>query len=159
MVSLFVVTELVTFVVIVDDFRHDCVVINIVLINFQTNPSKQQLEENSHLFNSGTLHHGFAIRSVYKNRRKEVEVTTKQQNGWVTVDYILYSTSFSEKYNKFIEGNLKLVSRLELLSGQQCRSIGSLPSNSFPSDHLSLVAKFLLCSQKRQSSSPRNSML
>jgi len=69
----------------------------------------------------------------------------KQQNGWVVVDYMLYSTSYSEKYNKFVEGNLKLVSKLELLSGQQCREMGGLPSNACPSDHLSLVAKFLLC--------------
>ena len=104
------------------------------------------IERHAHLFNSGAMNHGLALRSVYKNRRGESEVTTKQQNGWVVVDYMLYTTSFSEKYNKFIEGNLKLVSKLELLSGQQCRNMGGLPSSSCPSDHLSLVAKFLLSS-------------
>ena len=53
------------------------------------------------------------MRSVYKNVGDK-EVTTKQQNGWVVVDYMFYSTNFSEKYNKFIEGNLKLVAKLDL---------------------------------------------
>ena len=119
---------------------------NCPFIFFQTDAVSQLYQDHAHLFNSGSLYHAFATRSVYKNRRNEAEVTTKQQNGWVVVDYMLYSTSYSEKYNKFVEGNLKLVSKLELLSGQQCREMGGLPSNACPSDHLSLVAKFLLCS-------------
>ena len=103
-----------------------------------------------HLFGSGSLSHSFGMRSVYKNYPGEREVTTKQQNGWVVVDYLLYSTNYSLKYNKFVEGNLKLVGKLDLFSGQQCRSMGGLPSNVCPSDHLSLVAKFLIGSGKRQ---------
>ena len=89
------------------------------------------------------------MRSVYKTRG-ENEVTTKQQNGWVMVDYLFYSTNFSQKYNKFVEGDLKLVAKLDLLSGQQCRDMGGLPSTTFPSDHLSLLAKFLLRSKRRK---------
>ena len=102
-----------------------------------------------HLFGSGALSHTFGMRSVYKNYPGEKEVTTKQQNGWAIVDYMLYSTNFSTKYNKFIEGKLKLVAKLDLLSGQQCRNMGGLPSKMCPSDHLSLVAKFLISSGNR----------
>jgi mRNA deadenylase 3'-5' endonuclease subunit Ccr4 len=104
-------------------------------------------EQYTHLFETGSLTHSFGMRSVYKNVGDK-EVTTKQQNGWVVVDYMFYSTNFCEKYNKFIEGNLKLVAKLDLLSGHQCRRMGSLPSEKCPSDHLSLCAKFLLCSKR-----------
>ena len=106
-------------------------------------------EQYSHLFGSGSLKHSFGMRSVYKNIG-EKGVTAKQQNGWVVVDYIFYSTIFSEKYGKFIEGNLKLVAKLDLLSGDQCRRMGGLPSETCPSDHLCLFAKFLLCPTRRK---------
>ena len=104
-------------------------------------------EQYTHLFKTGSLTHSFGMRSVYKNIGDK-EVTTKHKNGWVVVDYMFYSTNFSEKYNKFIEGNLKLVAKLDLLSGAQCRRMGGLPSEKCPSDHLNLCAKFILCSQR-----------
>ena len=104
-------------------------------------------EQYEHLFKTGSLTHSFGMRSVYKNVGDK-EVTTKQQNGWVVVDYMFYSTNFSEKYNKFIEGNLKLVAKLDLLSGAQCKRMGGLPSEKCPSDHLNLCAKFILCSKR-----------
>ena len=107
-------------------------------------------EQYVHLFGSGSLTQSFGMRSVYKNSIREREVTTKQQNGWVVVDYILYSTNYSEKYQKFIEGDLKLVGKLNLLSAQECQRIGGLPSKMYPSDHLSLLAKFILCPKRRK---------
>lgn len=71
------------------------------------------------------------------------QVSSNHQSGYATVDYILYSTVHSPRFGK-IEGNLKLISRLNLLSGNEVTNLGGLPSLAFPSDHLCLAAKFLL---------------
>ena len=65
------------------------------------------------------------------------------------VDFIFYSRHFFKAQNKFIEGNLKLLNRLLLYTEEQCTAMGNLPNAKCPSDHLSLVAKFLLKVNKR----------
>ena len=64
-------------------------------------------DEYTHMFGSGTLAQSFGMRSVYRNYPGSENEVTTNQNGWVVVDYLLDSTNFSSKYNKFVEGNLK----------------------------------------------------
>eukprot|EP00095_Tigriopus_kingsejongensis_P002523 maker-scaffold838_size90379-snap-gene-0.11 protein:Tk02523 transcript:maker-scaffold838_size90379-snap-gene-0.11-mRNA-1 annotation:"hypothetical protein DAPPUDRAFT_302699" len=94
---------------------------------------------------NGTLNHSQNLRSVYHHGPNRPDGVTTFQNGWVTVDYIFYSTIFSQKRGRNVEGNLKLLSRLLSFSGQEARvKLGSLPSSQYPSDHLCLMAEFLL---------------
>ena len=51
-------------------------------------------------------------------------MTSNTANGFGTVDYILYSTVASMFNGKMIEGNLKLLSRLNLLSGAKVKTVG-----------------------------------
>ncbi len=68
-----------------------------------------------------------------------------RQDKWVTVDHMFYTTSFSDKYRKHIEDRLQLLSRLELPRSRDCERLNfRLPDGNNPSDHLPLVAKFLL---------------
>ena len=71
-------------------------------------------------------------------------MTSNTDKGYGNVDYIFYSTVASTVLGKWIEGNLKLLSRLNLFSGEEVSNLGGLPSRAFPSDHISLVARFLL---------------
>ena len=84
------------------------------------------------------------LRSVH---REGGEVTTFQTD-WVTVDYIFYSTlparPGGHSSDGRREGKLKLVGRLSLPSSQQMLEVGSLPNYFSPSDHLPLIADFLL---------------
>jgi mRNA deadenylase 3'-5' endonuclease subunit Ccr4 len=64
----------------------------------------------------------------------------------VIVDYIFYSTVRSEKYNgTLVEGDLKLVSRAEHINASEI-GLSTLPNEKFPSDHVALLAKFVLTS-------------
>ena len=84
------------------------------------------------------------LRSVYRNERgREASSNQGSGNFWV-VDYIFYSTVFHSKHNKQVEGNLKLISRLRLPTESKCRELGGMPNPLCPSDHISLVAKFIL---------------
>ena len=91
---------------------------------------------------SGELNHDFGFRSAYRYQYNAA--SSSQHNGFVVVDYMLYSTRFSPKYNRYVEGNLKLLSRLQLPTADDIKDLGGLPSEKLPSDHVSLVAKFLL---------------
>jgi len=51
---------------------------------------------------------------------------------------------WNERDGRRIEGNLKLIRRLGLLTRGQCKELGSLPTLASPSDHYPLVAEFLL---------------
>ena len=105
------------------------------------------MESMGAFYGSGTFHHNFGFKSVYNPYAKPKAVTTRQ-NGYVMVDYILYSRYFSHRYSKFVEGNLKLLQRLSLYTEKQCTDLGHLPNEKSPSDHLSLAAKFLLTANK-----------
>ena len=67
------------------------------------------------------------------------------------VDYIFYSTVASQKptsQDGRREGSLKLLGRLGLTNSRQMARVGNIPNQFCPSDHLPLVADFLLSSQK-----------
>ena len=72
---------------------------------------------------------------------------TTFQKGWVTVDYLFYSTVRDRRDpSRFIEGDLKLLSRVESLSASEMSqsATSALPDAEFPSDHIPLLAKFTL---------------
>lgn len=93
---------------------------------------------------NGTFTHELWLRSAYKHSPRFQNEGTTFQNGWVTVDYIFYSTMFCQKFNKAIEGNLKLLSTLKCLSQHQYQNVKRIPNHTFPSDHICLMTKFLL---------------
>ena len=99
------------------------------------------------LYGSGILFHEFGFKSAYNPFVRPRGVTTRQ-NQYVMVDYIFYSRRYSQYLSKFIESNLKLLGRLCLYTEKECIAMGHLPNNVCPSDHLSLVAKFLLTQKK-----------
>ncbi len=51
---------------------------------------------------------------------------------------------WSDNESRRVEGNLKLLRRLGLLTRAQCKEVGALPTLAVPSDHYPLVAEFLL---------------
>ncbi|XP_026790258.3 protein angel homolog 1 [Pangasianodon hypophthalmus] len=96
-----------------------------------------------------TICHGFNLSSVYSQNISGTEccaVTTLHSHGAAMVDYIFYSarrehtTGCDDK-----EKGLKLLGRLALLSEADLWLLNGLPNEIFPSDHLSLLAKFQLC--------------
>ncbi|XP_061552380.1 protein angel homolog 2 isoform X1 [Phycodurus eques] len=95
------------------------------------------------------IRHQLDLESTYKHTipdSGDSEVTTLHSEGAATVDYIFYSPerlSYQAAGQFGCEG-LKLVGCLSLLSEDTLWSIEGLPSYIFPSDHLSLVAKFRL---------------
>jgi len=107
---------------------------------------QQQLNNPSlqGLFDTGCLRNPFGFRSVYRNVPGNEASSHQGRDQYWVVDYIFYSTVFNPSYNKHVEGRLKLVSRLRLPSEKQCRDLGGLPNPACPSDHICLVAKFIL---------------
>ncbi|KAG7328504.1 hypothetical protein KOW79_008448 [Hemibagrus wyckioides] len=96
-----------------------------------------------------TICHGFDLRSVYNQNisgTKHCAVTTLHSRGAAMVDYIFYSTTkgHAKGYDDKEKG-LKLLGRLSLLSEADLWLLNGLPNEMFPSDHLSLLAKFQLC--------------
>uniref|UniRef100_A0A3Q3VMF2 Endonuclease/exonuclease/phosphatase domain-containing protein n=1 Tax=Mola mola TaxID=94237 RepID=A0A3Q3VMF2_MOLML len=84
---------------------------------------------------SHTLRHRLDLESVYSHilpGSGSPEVTTLHAEGGASVDYIFYTP----------RQGLKLVGALSLLSEDVLWSLKGLPNDIFPSDHLSLVAKF-----------------
>ncbi|KAM9707511.1 protein angel homolog 1 isoform 1-T1 [Menidia menidia] len=89
------------------------------------------------------------LESVYKHvlhGSGSPEVTTLHSEGGATVDYIFYTPkrirTSDQKGREFAGKGLKLIGSLSLLSEDVLWSINGLPSHIFPSDHLSLVARF-----------------
>ena len=74
---------------------------------------------------SGEFKHKFGLQSVY--------------SSGTMVDYIMYSTSQDSQENK-----LKLVAKIGLPTEQNMQRSSKFPSYICPSDHLPLVAPFLL---------------
>ncbi|XP_071354476.1 protein angel homolog 1 isoform X2 [Trachinotus anak] len=99
-----------------------------------------------------TIRHHLDLESVYKHilpGSGSSEVTTLHSEVGATVDYIFYSprrTSPSDQNagGDFVREGLKLIGSLSLLSEDVLWSMKGLPNHMFPSDHLSLVAKFQL---------------
>ena len=81
-----------------------------------------------------------------ESKQSFVQATTFHST-WVTVDYIYYSTIMSSNAASSDgrqEGKLKLVGRLSLPTGPEISVLGGLPSAVCPSDHLPLLAEFIL---------------
>ncbi|XP_055720807.1 protein angel homolog 1 isoform X1 [Salvelinus fontinalis] len=100
-----------------------------------------------------TISHYLNLRSAYGHfipGTDRAEVTTLHSEVGATVDYIFYSprrgiSSADQKGGgqRQSEG-LKLLGRLSLLPEEDLWSMNGLPNEMFPSDHLSLLAKFQL---------------
>ncbi|XP_029350269.1 protein angel homolog 1 [Echeneis naucrates] len=96
------------------------------------------------------ISHCLDLESVYKHTfpaSGNAEVTTLHSEVGATVDYIFYSprrslTSDQKVGENFVSEGLKLIGSLSLLSEDALWSMKGLPNHIFPSDHLSLVAKF-----------------
>ncbi|KAG7510094.1 hypothetical protein JOB18_013089 [Solea senegalensis] len=99
-----------------------------------------------------TLTHCLDLESVYQHvlpGSGAPEVTTVHSEVGATVDYIFYSprrssTSAQTACGNFVSEGLELIGSLCLLSEDVLWSMNGLPNHMFPSDHLSLVAKFQL---------------
>ncbi len=105
------------------------------------NISDEELQKH---FNQGQFCQDFGFKSVYNPHSSDGKNVTTRQNRYVMVDYIFYSRRFSKYLNKFIESNLKLLAKVDLLTEADCTQLGHLPNHFCPSDHLSLIGKFLL---------------
>ncbi|XP_059209337.1 protein angel homolog 1 [Centropristis striata] len=97
-----------------------------------------------------TISHRLDLESVYKHVLPgfgNPEVTTLHSEGGATVDYIFYTprrTTYDQNAGDYVSEGLKLIGSLSLLSEDVLWSLSGLPSHIFPSDHLSLLAKFQL---------------
>lgn len=103
----------------------------------------QLIERAAHgemVFGSGRLWHYFNFKPVFK----EWEVST-YHSEWTAVDHMFYGTvPCPGRYGARIEGDLKLLGRLRLPDCRQMERVGHIPSDVCPSDHLPLLADFLL---------------
>ena len=106
---------------------------------------------------SGCLTHQLKLLSAYTHQisrfRYEVdEVTTHHGRASCTVDYIFYGIDSAETtfmndrvcVSNVQESKLKLVGRYGLLSDRELEDMGSLPNDRLGSDHLCLIARFVL---------------
>ncbi|KAM7402929.1 hypothetical protein PAMA_003720 [Pampus argenteus] len=98
-----------------------------------------------------SLSHWLDLESVYKHilpGSGNSEVTTLHSEVGATVDYIFYSPKCSlaaaQKAGGDVSKGLKLIGCVSLLSEDVLWSMNGLPNHIFPSDHLSLLAKFQL---------------
>uniref|UniRef100_A0A3B3DXK3 Angel homolog 1 (Drosophila) n=1 Tax=Oryzias melastigma TaxID=30732 RepID=A0A3B3DXK3_ORYME len=98
------------------------------------------------------LQHRLNLESVYKHvfpNFERPEVTTLHSEGGATVDYIFYTpkrtySPHQKPREKFSGEGLKLTGYLSLLPEDVLWSLNGLPNHIFPSDHLSLLARFQL---------------
>ncbi|XP_033844709.1 protein angel homolog 1-like [Periophthalmus magnuspinnatus] len=97
-----------------------------------------------------SLSHGLDLQSVYKHvlpGSGNAEVTTLHSQVGATVDYIFFSPKLPSNTEEqgdasFASSGLKAIGCLSLLSEDVLWSVNGLPNHMFPSDHLSLLAKF-----------------
>lgn len=107
------------------------------------------------------LSHPFNLMSVYNHCMKVqsrlssqtlLEVTTHHVLACTTVDYIFYTVKRKRcrrihgvyKNVDILESSLKLLSRLSLFTPDEVRLVEGLPNRMQGSDHLSLMAQFVL---------------
>lgn len=129
-------------------------------LNFTENKTVQQIEGQTGMpsfvgmseqdaYNACTIQrHNFNFFSVYRHYLKggQQEITTSHDEVCTTVDYIFVSPGqrqYCRKCRKH-HGPLQLTGNIELLTESDIWSIGGLPNKYLSSDHLSLVASFLL---------------
>lgn len=106
---------------------------------------------------TGMLNHDFNLVSAYKHtvsrlRHRHKEITTYHNKAACTVDYIFYGVRFKEsrfwdgevEMRNIEEGPLHLLGRYGLLAEHELQKMGGLPNESLASDHLSILASFLL---------------
>ncbi|XP_041810095.1 protein angel homolog 1 isoform X1 [Chelmon rostratus] len=99
-----------------------------------------------------TIRHQLDLESVYKHilpGSGSPEVTTLHSEVGATVDYMFYTprrilTANQKAGADFMGEGLKLIGSLSLLSEDVLWSMNGLPNHIFPSDHLSLLARFQL---------------
>ncbi|XP_028844782.1 protein angel homolog 1 isoform X2 [Denticeps clupeoides] len=99
-----------------------------------------------------TISHGLNLQSAYSHHvvgSDQSGVTTLHSEVGATVDYIFYSAG--GRGARGHAGGLTLIGRLALLSERNLWSVGGLPNAVFPSDHLSLLAKFRLDASRPRS--------
>uniref|UniRef100_A0A8C7Y7K0 Uncharacterized protein n=1 Tax=Oryzias sinensis TaxID=183150 RepID=A0A8C7Y7K0_9TELE len=109
----------------------------------------QTLTQNHSAFLTGLkcrdiLQHQLNLESVYKHVCPDVdrpEVTTLHSEVGATVDYIFYTPKRTCASH---QKRLKLTGYLSLLPEDVLWSMNGLPNQIFPSDHLSLLARFQL---------------
>ncbi|KAK7103695.1 protein angel homolog 2-like isoform X2 [Littorina saxatilis] len=107
--------------------------------------------------NTGRLLHHLNLVTAYRHKIerlgwKQSEVTTHHNRGKCTVDYIFYTVNNKEvrfqhdevRLRHIRDGKLKLLSRYGLMSAAELDRMGGIPNSVMPSDHLCLIAKFLL---------------
>lgn len=102
----------------------------------------------------GVVSHSLNLVSAYRHDKTGVqaEVTTHHQRASCTVDYIFYSVKRKETevrngrvvHSRVVEGPLRLLATYRLMSQKQLMAVGGLPNEVQSSDHLPLVAKYLL---------------
>lgn len=104
---------------------------------------------------SGCVSHGFDFVSTYQHIKQGniPEVTTHHQRASCTVDYIFYTvkkkslskdSGVTDDRPRVVEGPLRLLSTYGLMSAKEVAAVRGLPNEVQSSDHLPLVAKFLL---------------
>uniref|UniRef100_A0A3B4B3K7 Endonuclease/exonuclease/phosphatase domain-containing protein n=1 Tax=Periophthalmus magnuspinnatus TaxID=409849 RepID=A0A3B4B3K7_9GOBI len=123
----------------------------------QYTSANKDLEKDQNTAGLSELHslsHGLDLQSVYKHvlpGSGNAEVTTLHSQVGATVDYIFFSPklpSNTEEQGRnipnasFASSGLKAIGCLSLLSEDVLWSVNGLPNHMFPSDHLSLLAKF-----------------
>uniref|UniRef100_T1J976 Endonuclease/exonuclease/phosphatase domain-containing protein n=1 Tax=Strigamia maritima TaxID=126957 RepID=T1J976_STRMM len=115
-------------------------------------------DREKNTYSSGFMAHQLNLVSVYdhisKRRPGQREITTQHSKASCTVDYIFYS--IKKKNNNFSygtinrqyvkENDLKLLATYSLLCDDEVVSFGGLPNCTSPSDHIPLMAKFVLTS-------------
>ncbi|CAL9686580.1 unnamed protein product [Knipowitschia caucasica] len=112
-------------------------------------PDASETHKSSQRFRH-VLSHSLDLQSVYQHvlpGSGNAEVTTLHSQVGATVDYIFYSPQRpadpqEQGESCLLRSGLKAVGCLSLQSEDALWSMNGLPSHTFPSDHLSLLAKF-----------------
>ncbi|CAN8000640.1 unnamed protein product, partial [Ixodes hexagonus] len=117
--------------------------------------STEDATPSAALEGSGCVSHGFDFVSAYQHVKQGgvPEVTTHHQRASCTVDYIFYTVKkkssrwdsrVDEKRPHVVEGPLRLLSTYGLMSAKELAAVRGLPNEVQSSDHLPLIARFLL---------------
>ena len=107
--------------------------------------------EQTNYNNSGIISIPWLFDSVYTHRfgDENPEVTTCHSKACCNVDYIFYTAGVggrrTTEHREYVQtGKLTLLGRLQLIRKSDFNTMKLLPNRRFPSDHLSLQARFML---------------